>query len=187
MQPTSTSFVDRIVGAIRLDSATYDEVENDSNATWQAVAVVAGVAVLTGIGAATQGTDGLIGGVISSLIFWAIYTFFVYIVGTMLLRSPETSASFSQVLRPLGFAYAPSFLGILGFIPLIGWLMVLIGGIWSVAASIVAIRQSLEVTTGRAVAVAIIAFVAMVAVMVLLALVLGFGAYSFGGMAGVST
>jgi hypothetical protein len=33
MQLSRTSFVDRIIGALRLDPATYEEVEHDSDAT----------------------------------------------------------------------------------------------------------------------------------------------------------
>jgi hypothetical protein len=182
MQLSSASFVDRIIGAIRLDPATYEDVERDTDATWQAVAVVAVVAILSGIGATREGTDRLLAGVISAVLFWAIYTFFVYVVGTLLLKSPETSATFGQVLRPLGFSYAPSALAVLGFIPAIGGLIAFIAGIWSLVASIVAIRQSLEVTTGRAVAIAIVAFLAMVVILVLIVMVLGIGIYGIESM-----
>lgn len=179
MQPSS-SFVDRIIGAVRLDAATYEEVEHDSNATGQAVAVVAIVSILSGIGSTREGGGGLIGGVIAALVFWAIYALFVYVVGVYILRSPETSATFEQVLRPLGFSYAPSALAILGLIPAIGGLIVFVASLWSLVASIVAIRQSLEVSTGRAVAIAIIAFLAMVVVLVLVVTVLGIGIYGIG-------
>jgi hypothetical protein len=180
MQPSS-SFVDRIIGAVRLDAATYEEVEHDSNATGQAVAVVAIVSILSGIGSTREGgTGALIGGVIAALVFWAIYALFVYVVGVYILRSPETSATFEQVLRPLGFSYAPSALAILGLIPAIGALIVFVASLWSLVASIVAIRQSLEVSTGRAVAIAIVAFLAMVIVLVLVVTVLGIGIYGIG-------
>lgn len=177
MQTSSSSFVDRIIGAVRLDAATYEEVEHDSSATWQAVAVVAVVSILSGIGSTRDGTGGLVGGVIAAIVFWAIYALFVYLVGVYILRSPETSATFEQVLRPLGFSYAPSALAVLGLVPGVGGLIVLIASIWSLVASIVAIRQSLEVSTGRAVAIAIVAFLAMVVVLVLVVAVLGFGIY----------
>jgi hypothetical protein len=176
MQPSS-SFVDRVIGAARLDAATYEEVEHDSSATGQAVAVVAIVAILSGIGSTRGQTGNLIGGVIAALFFWAIYALFVYIVGVYILRSPETSATFEQVLRALGFAYAPTALAVFGLVPGIGGLIVFVASIWSLVASIIAIRQSLEVSTGRAVAIAIVAVLAMLIVLVLLVTVLGVGIY----------
>jgi hypothetical protein len=52
MQLSSSSFVERVIGAIRLDPATYEEVEHDTDATWQAV-VVAAAAILSGVGSST--------------------------------------------------------------------------------------------------------------------------------------
>lgn len=173
MQPSS-SFVDRVLGAARLDANTYEEIEHDSGATGQAAAVVALVSILSGIGAAREGGGGnLIAGLIIAVVGWAIYALFVYVVGAFLLKSPETDATFEQVLRALGFSYAPSALGIFGLVPGIGGLIVFIGGIWSLVASIVAIRQSLEVSTGRAVAIVIVAFLALVIILTLLVVTLG--------------
>lgn len=182
MQQSSSSFVDRIIGAVRLDAATYEEVEHDSNATWQAVAVVAIASILSGIGASREGSNGLIAGVILALVTWAIFALFVYVIGVYLLRSPQTSATFEQVLRALGFSYAPTALGVLGLIPGVGGLIVLIASIWSLVASIVAIRQSLEVSTGRAVAIAIVAVLAIVVILVLVVTVLGIGIYGIESM-----
>ena len=50
MQLSSSSFVERVIGAIRLDPATYEEVEHDTGATWQAAAVVAAAAIFSRVG-----------------------------------------------------------------------------------------------------------------------------------------
>ena len=50
MQLASSSFVDRVIGAIRLEPATYEEVEHDTDATWQAALVVAVAAIFSGVG-----------------------------------------------------------------------------------------------------------------------------------------
>lgn len=184
MQPSSRSFTDRIVGVLRLEPAAFEDVEHDTEATMQAAAVVAVASILSGIGAAQNGLNGLIGGVISSLVVWAIYALFVYIVGTMILKGPDTSADFGQILRPLGFSFAPYAFAVLGIIPAIGGLLAFLAGIWSVIASVIAVRESLEVTTGRAVAIVIVAFIAMVIVLALIVSVLGIGIYGFANMAG---
>ena len=131
MQLSSTSsFVDRVIGAIRLDPATYEAVEHDTDATWQAALVVALAAIFSGVGASGGQTRGLVGGVLASLVFWAIFALFAYIVGAYLLRGPQTSATFGEVLRALGFSYAPSLVAILGLIPGIGFLFTFIAAIW---------------------------------------------------------
>lgn len=173
----SSSIVDRVIGALRLDPATYEEVEHDSSATGQAILVVAVVAILSGIGASQRGTGAIVSAVIAALVVWAIYSFFVYLVGTTVLKGPETSATFEQVLRSLGFAYAPSAFAVLGFIPAVGGLISLLVAIWSLVASIIAIRQSLEVSTGRAVAIAIVAVLVMVIILGIIATVFGLTIY----------
>ncbi len=175
MQQSSSSFVERVIGAIRLDPATYEEVEHDTDATWQAALVVAVAAVFSGVGSTGGRTGDLVGGVLTAVIFWAIFALFAYLVGVYLLKGPQTSATFGEVLRALGFSYAPSLIAILGLIPGVGFLFILIAGIWSLIASVIALRQSLEVSTGRAVAIAVVAFLAMVVVLAIIAAVFGIG------------
>jgi hypothetical protein len=170
---SSSSFVDRVIGAIRLDPATYEAVEHDTDATWQAALVVVVAAIFSGVGSSGGQTRGLLGGVLASLVFWAIFALFAYLVGAYLLRGPQTSATFGEVLRTLGFSYAPSLIAILGLIPGIGSLFTFIAAIWALIASVIALRQALEVSTGRAVAVVVVAFLAMIVVVAVIVAVLG--------------
>ena len=170
---SSSSFVDRVIGAIRLDPATYEAVEHDTDATWQAAVVVVVAAIFSGVGSTGGRTRDLLGGVVASLVFWALFALFAYLVGAYLLRGPQTSATFGEVLRALGFSYAPSLFAILGLIPGIGFLIVFIAGIWSLIASVIALRQAFEVSTGRAVAIAVVAFLAMVVLLAIIATVFG--------------
>jgi hypothetical protein len=62
MQLSSSSFVERVIGAIRLDPATYEEVEHDTGATWQAAVVVAAAAIFSGVGSSGGNTQGLFRG-----------------------------------------------------------------------------------------------------------------------------
>src|SRR5215213_5900984 len=173
MQHSSSSFVERVIGAIRLDPAAYEEVEHDTDATWQAAVVVAVAAILTGVGSSAGRTQNLLSGVLASVVFWALFALFAYLVGVHILKGPQTSATFGEVLRALGFSYAPSFVAILGLIPGIGFLFTFIAAIWSLIASVIALRQALEVSTGRAVAVVVVAFLAMVVVAAVIVAVLG--------------
>src|SRR5918998_1695594 len=172
------SIVERMIGAARLDARTYEEVEHDSNATPQAAIVVVLAAIATGIGAIREdGFGGLIGGVISGLIGWALFAGLCYFIGTRVLGTAQTSASWSEVARPLGFSYAPNILGVLGFIPGIGPLIAALASIWALVAGIIAIRQSLDFSTGRAIGTAVIAFLVVVVVIAIIAGIIGLSIY----------
>lgn len=153
------SFTDRIMGAGRLDVRTYEEVEHDTSATTQA-AIVVGIAAIAGaIGGANEGIEGIIAGLLASLLGWVVSAGFIYIVGTKLLPSARTEADLGQVLRCVGFAAVPGFLNILGFIPVIGFIVAFVVLVWNIMTNITAIKTALEMSTLRAIAVAIIAVI----------------------------
>lgn len=153
--------IDRMIGAARLDAATYEEVEADTNATGQAMAVVLLSSVAAGIGALghTQGA-GVIGAAIAALAGWVIWAGLTYLIGTRLLPEPQTRADFGELLRTIGFSSSPGVLRALAFVPILGWIVAIIASIWMLAAMIVAIRQALDYSsTWRAVAVALIGWI----------------------------
>ncbi len=153
------TMVQRMIGAARLDVHTYEEVERDSSATQQALIVVILASIAGGIGALDDGGVALIGGVIGGVVQWAVLAFVCYFVGTRFLGSTNTQADWGQLARTLGFAYTPAILGILGFIPVVEWIVALIVFVWVIATTIIAIRQALDFSTGRAVATAIISVI----------------------------
>ena len=70
----SQTFVQRIVGAARLDAATYEEVEADRSATAQAAAVVGLVAVASGLGLlAAGGFMSLLMAAVGALLGWVVW------------------------------------------------------------------------------------------------------------------
>ena len=161
----SRSIVDRMRGAAMLDVATYEEVENDLNATGQAATVVAIVAVCSAIGAARGGIGAIIGGLIAALLSWLIVSGVTYIVGTKLFGG---TATWGELLRTIGFAQSPGVLMLLGIIPGLGGIIRFAVSIWMLAAGIVAIRQALDITTGKAVLVALVSWLcAMIPFMIL--------------------
>jgi hypothetical protein len=174
MQRTEANLFDRMARAAKLDTDLYEEVERDTGATSQALLVVVIVAIATGIGGllagVTQGTTGgaitgFLVGIIAGVVGWGIWSFLTYFVGTKLLGG---TADWGEMLRTIGFAYTPNVLGIFAFVPLIGWLIVLIGGIWALIAGVIAVRQALDFSTGRAVLTVLIGWLAMVVVTALL-------------------
>jgi hypothetical protein len=155
----SGSLVDRMMGAARLDEATYEAVERDTNATTQAAIVVVIAAVASGIGALGDGGEGLIWGIVAGILGWIAFAAVAYIVGTKILAAPGTEADLGQLLRVLGFAQVPNILTIVGFVPILGIVVALIVFVWRILTTIVALRAALEMSTGRAIATAIISVI----------------------------
>ena len=159
------SMTDRMMGAAMLDVNTYEEVEHDTTATNQAAGVVGIVAVASAIGAAGGGIGAIIGGVIAAFLGWLLWAGITYLIGDKLFGG---TATWGELLRTLGFAQAPGVLYVLGIIPLLGWLVRLVVGIWILVAGIIAIRQALDFSTGKAVLTAILGWLALIIPMLIL-------------------
>ena len=164
------SIVDRMRGAAMFDVATYEEVEADTSATGQAAIVVVLAAVAAAIGNAFRGGLGIFGGLVASLIGWLIWSGITYMVGTRVFNG---TATWGELLRTLGFAQAPGVLMVLAIVPVLGQLARFGIWLWMLGTGIVAIRQALDVDTGKAVMTALVGWVAMVIVSWLLAGVFG--------------
>ena len=183
MQGAATgSLVNRMIGFARLDVPTIEEVERDQNATTQALVVVVLAAIATAIGALSgdDGGRGLIGGIIAAVIGWIAFSVVAYFVGSTLFATGETSATIGQLLRTIGYAQTPNLLTVLGIIPYIGWIFALIAWIWFLATAIVALRQALDFTTGRAIGTGIVAVIVQGIIVLIIGLILGVGAAVFG-------
>ena len=173
------SFVDRMIGAAKLDVSVYEEVEHDATATGQAAGVVALVAVCAAIGAlGSHDAKGPIAAVVSALLGWVIMAVLTWAIGTMLFGG---TADIGELLRTLGFSRAPGVLAIVGFIPILGGLALLVVWVWQLVTAVVAIRQALDFDTGKAVATAVIAWLVVMAVTFAIMLMVG-GAMALGGL-----
>lgn len=165
--------LDRVLGVFRLDVSTFEDIEHDTTATGQAAAVVSVVAVLAAIGASL--TAGFTGGragssfvatLISAFAGWLIWSALTYWIGTTLF---EGKADLGEMLRVIGFAYAPQSLAI---IPCFG---AFVGGIWSLVAGFVAVRQGLDIDNTKTFITIIVGFLAYVALYAILNVVFGAG------------
>ena len=156
------TFTERMVRAAKLDVALYEEVENDTTATGQALAVVVLSSVAAGIGAGA-GLRGLVFGIVASLAGWAFWAWITYFIGTRWLREPGTDADWSQLARTIGFAQAPGLLRVVGIIPFLQGLVFLVTAIWTLVAVVIGVRQALDFTsTWRAVAVCFVGWLVQV-------------------------
>jgi hypothetical protein len=151
--------VDRMIGAARLDVDTYEEVESDYSATGQAAVVVTIVAIASAIGGAGAGGVGILGGVLSAVVGWLLWAGIAYLIGDKLFGG---TATWGELLRTIGFAQAPGVLLILAIIPVLGWIVQFVVGIWLLVAGIIAIRQALDFSTGKAILTAIVGWIPLV-------------------------
>ena len=142
------TFTQRMIGAATLDAPTYEEVEHDRAATGQAAAVVALAAAGGAIGSLAGGPFVMLGAVISAFIGWILWSFATLIIGTKVF---DGTADMGEMLRALGFAQAIGIVAIAGILPGLGVLVRIAVGIWMLVCGIIAIRQALDFTTGKAV------------------------------------
>ena len=137
--------LDRVMGVLRLDVNTFEEIEHDPAALTEAAIVVAVVALLSALGRGL-GADNFITAFISTLVWafigWFVWAAITYFVGTSLFQG---QADMGEMLRVLGYAQAPSALGFLSFIPCVGAIIALVAWIWALAAAFVAVRQGLDI------------------------------------------
>lgn len=164
------SFTQRLIGAARLNVATYEEVEHDHSATGQAAAVVALSALSAGLGAMfVGGIELLIIATLGGLLGWIIWAGLIWLIGTKLLPEPQTEADIGQLLRTMGFAAAPGLLRIFDFMPLIGGLIALAIAIWMLVAMVIAVRQALDYSsTWRAIGVCLLGWLIQALILALL-------------------
>lgn len=176
------SFVERVVGAARLDAKVYEEVEADTTAMGQAMAVVAASALAAGVGSIGNGATGAVAAVVGGVVGWLLWAVVTWLVGTKLLPESGTSADLGQMLRTIGFSAAPGLLNVLGILPVLGPLVWFLVAIWQLVAMVVAVRQALDYTsTGRAVLVCVIGWVFYMVVSIGLAMLMGIGSVILGG------
>jgi len=180
---SNDSLINRMVRAARLDKAFYNEVEADTSLNTQALMVVI-------IGAVAAGLSSLIGGIFDGfgqalidlvvsvvlvILGYYIWAYVTYFVGTRFFGG---QAEPGELLRTLGFAYAPQVLNVLGFIPCIGWLISVAVAIWTLVAGFIAVREALDIDTGKTLITVIVGWLIIFIVTMILATIFGVGAFA---------
>ncbi len=156
---TASSF-ERVIGVARLDAQAYEAVEHDEAATGTALAIVVLASIANGIGSLREtGIGGALVGVIFAVIGFVLYAGIAYLIGGKVFATAETRVTWGQLLRTLGFAQAPGILRVLGIIPVIGSIIGFVVAVWILVASVIAIRQACDFSTGRAILTAIVSWI----------------------------
>ena len=143
---TARVMIPRLVGALKGDIATFEEVEHDESATVQAAAIVAVSAVLAGLGGAvgnviTGGGASFFGifivGIVSTMLSWVALAAILNFVGVRFFNAEST---FGEMLRVTGFAAVVTWLAIIPFLGLLSLL-------WYLYVLFKAIRAGLDLPT----------------------------------------
>jgi hypothetical protein len=176
--------IDRIVRAIRLDWTVFREIAEDREAMTQAAIIVIVVSFLAALGGAGgmlvarvgagQAVLGffvnwLVNGILIGWVGWAILTYFV---GSTLFKG---RTEIPEMMRVLGYASAPRLLGLLSFIPCVGWLFSLAGWILSLIAGIIAVREAMDFDTGDAIVTVLVSWVIAFIISLLINGIFGMG------------
>lgn len=179
------SFGERVIGALKLERPIFDEVRRDPRAMTQAAIIIAISGFASGLGTYFGDRNqsitiddrsyevggsifvGIVAGglnILVGLIGWVLLSLIYRFVALRMLGSSETSITWQEVARPIGFASAPSMLSLALVIPLLGGLASFAGGIWAFAAQIVALSETFSVSKWRAFGIIVVTALLFVAV-----------------------
>ena len=160
------TFAARIRGVLLLDVKTFEEIEADTTANLQAFIVVVSASIAAGLGASVRlGVIGLLRETFGALIGWVMWAAVTWVIGSKLLPEPQTRTDMGELLRVIGYAYAPNLFGFFAFIPALGIMVSTVVSFWLLAATILAVRQALDyVSTWRAAAVVLIGWLIFVVI-----------------------
>lgn len=181
--------LERIIGVLKLDAATFEAIEADQSATTQAAIIVAIVALFGAIGAfvAAQSANAMmdafaglseveipfetvpqispIGAALQALIgafvAWFIWSALTFFIGKTLFQA---DTNMGEMLRVIGYAQIPRLLAVLAFIPCLGFFIGLLAWVWTIAASFVGIRQGLDLDNVKTLVVVLLSFVGAILV-----------------------
>jgi Yip1-like protein len=171
------AFGRRLVGAIRLDGATYRDLSRDPAAVVQAVAVILlsslasalvflidgkspGLSVDVNWGSypVTRESDvaaALAGAVLDGgwgIMIWVAQAAIIWFLWNRINRENHGPKRWSAIAAPLGFADAPLIVfALLELVPVVGEALGVVGLLWALVASVVAVREALATGWGRAI------------------------------------
>ncbi|MGB1779880.1 MAG: YIP1 family protein, partial [Longimicrobiales bacterium] len=80
------------------------------------------------------------------LVTWFTWAGVTYVIGEKIFQG---EATWGELLRTLGFAKAPGVLYVFGIVPLLGWGVSAVVGVWMLVTAFVAIRQALDIGNGK--------------------------------------
>lgn len=160
------AILSRVIRVVSFDLTVFQEVEEDVTATRQAWAVVVIAAIASGIGSAIGsiisggGFVGFLLGLILGPIFAVLgYFLWAFVTSWVGVNMFQAQTDFQEMQRVIGFAYAPNALGIVSFIPCIGWLISIAASLYALVLSVMAVKEGLDVEWPQAIITCVIGWV----------------------------
>ncbi len=167
------SFLDKIIGFISRPAETFRAVRGESlkdAATYYLLllivtSVLAGAMIYLGFTRATGSVLGITLGPSAGIMsfVWAVVFFYIWGLLTLVAwavvlqigaKALGGKGTFDDAFKAAAYAQTPFLL--FGWIPVVGWLL---AQLWAVALTVIGVRELYGVETGKAAAVAVVAFV----------------------------
>jgi hypothetical protein len=165
--------LDRVLRAVRLDPTLYREVAADDRLMGEAALIVLAATLLSAIGTGIGSRSWVLGFgaelINGFLIGWLLWAVIANLVGDFI----GGRSQLSEMVRALGYANAPRFVGVLGFLPCVGPIFRLAAWLLTIAAGVVAIREAMDFDTFKALVTAVIGLAAYIIFNMLIGLVYG--------------
>ncbi len=152
---------------MRLKSDTYEDVENDHGAIYQAlfIVVVSSVAAAAGELLLDGNEDSLwvfAQSIPLGMIAWTIWILSVRMVGNAIFDIADSRAYWGRLFRTTGFALSPGVLYLFVSLPFIGDVIYFVAPLWTLLCMIVAVRPGTDYkSTIRALMVIMLALIPM--------------------------
>ncbi|MDE2815576.1 MAG: YIP1 family protein [Chloroflexota bacterium] len=171
---------DRMFRAAMLDPLVFDEIKEDRESMTQAVQVIIivfAIGIISTIvqtvnapadtGTQTDLSTNIATSGATAILGWLLWAFLAYLLGTGVFGG---TGSYVEMLRAIAFAQAPSVITILSvplvFIPaagaILGGLLGLAAALWVLMVNVIATRQTLGISTGKATIITVIVTIVMV-------------------------
>lgn len=169
------SFFYRFIGALSLDASIYEDIERDRRAGMQSVLIVLAVTAaggVAGFGLGLIGLSGFVTGAVIALGGWLVWVSLITTLGTTTFAEPQTKSSARELLRTLGYASAPGVFLAFAAMPAAAPFVFVLVSLWMIATAVLAVRQALDYrSTGRAIAVCVVAWLLSIAFIAVVALI----------------
>jgi hypothetical protein len=128
------------------------------------------------------GLIALFASVIMGIVNYYIWAYITYFVGTNLF---EGRADPGELLRVIGYANGPRILSLFSFVPCLGPMLGFVGGIWTLIAGFIGVREALDLDTGKTLVTVIVGWIIVFIISIAVGLVLGIGALGLGAVTSV--
>ena len=137
---------DRILRAIKMDKTIFAEVAKDTSLMNEATIIVVIVTIVGALGSLFLsiaffglGFLSFILAIINGIaIGWVLWS---WVSAWVAKKWQGGNATFQEMLRGFAYATTPRIVGILGFVPILGWLISFAGSVYSLYLAFLAIKQ----------------------------------------------